>query len=367
MTKEPPASALTKPRGLYEQPDDWTEPGAHPVVPGVTRIPLRIPADGLKAVNVYVIEDGQRLLVVDSGWATPVTFFELSSSLDSMGREPGEIGRFAITHAHHDHYTHALELRTRFGCRVSLGRGEAHSIARYAVDGSSAHVANLRRAGATALAADYAALKERDTVEDDAPWGDPDFWLDHGTQLRVEDRALDVLATPGHTRGHVVFRDPQDGLLFAGDHILPHITPSIGYEAAPEDLPLSSYLASLRLVSDLPDTLLLPAHGPVVASTHVRVDELLQHHEERFAQVLARLEMGDSTAFEVARALRWTRQHRPLADLDITNRALAIMETKAHLDVLVTDGTVRVEDLDGTDHYEVRASRQRSGNTSVEE
>ena len=34
---------------------------------------------------------------------------------------------------------------------------------------------------------------------------------------------------PGHTPGHYVFADRADGLLFAGDHVLPTITPSIGF------------------------------------------------------------------------------------------------------------------------------------------
>ena len=38
----------------------WTEPGAWPVAPGVHRIPLPLPMDGLRAVNVYVIETERR-------------------------------------------------------------------------------------------------------------------------------------------------------------------------------------------------------------------------------------------------------------------------------------------------------------------
>jgi hypothetical protein len=32
---------------------DWTEPGLFTVAPGVHRIPLPLPNDGLRAVNVY--------------------------------------------------------------------------------------------------------------------------------------------------------------------------------------------------------------------------------------------------------------------------------------------------------------------------
>ena len=39
---------------------DWQEPGAHPVAPGIHRIPLPLPQDGLRAVNVYAVTAGSR-------------------------------------------------------------------------------------------------------------------------------------------------------------------------------------------------------------------------------------------------------------------------------------------------------------------
>ena len=57
-----------------------------------------------------------------------------------------------------------------------------------------------------------------------------------------------MVATPGHTRGHVVFHDTGGGLLFAGDHVLPAITPSIGFEPVLSDDPLGAFLGSLTLM-----------------------------------------------------------------------------------------------------------------------
>ena len=39
-----------------------------PVAAGVHRIVCPLPDDGLKAVNVYAIEDGDGLALVDTGW-----------------------------------------------------------------------------------------------------------------------------------------------------------------------------------------------------------------------------------------------------------------------------------------------------------
>ena len=43
------------------------------------------------------------------------------------------------------------------------------------------------------------------------------------------------------TRGHMAFEDPQGGLLFTGDHIVPRITPPIAFERVPEELALRSH------------------------------------------------------------------------------------------------------------------------------
>ena len=47
----------------------WSEPGAYEVADGVHRIPLPLPMDGLKAVNVYVLETEEGLTLIDGGWA----------------------------------------------------------------------------------------------------------------------------------------------------------------------------------------------------------------------------------------------------------------------------------------------------------
>jgi hypothetical protein len=37
-------------------------------VPGIYRIPLPLPFDGLRAVNAYAIETADGLVMIDSGW-----------------------------------------------------------------------------------------------------------------------------------------------------------------------------------------------------------------------------------------------------------------------------------------------------------
>jgi glyoxylase-like metal-dependent hydrolase (beta-lactamase superfamily II) len=338
---------------LPEQPADWTEPGAYPVAPGVYRIPVPLPFDALRAVNVYALDDPDGVVLIDSGWAMDQTEKALAEGLRHLGCDLTDIAQIAVTHAHGDHYTQATRLREAFGSRVRLGRGEQASIERL-IEGDSGFSDRgdqLRRYGAAELLErlEQWAGQRHDRVE--LPWAPPDAWLDDGDEIPLVNRTLDVIATPGHTQGHVVLRDAPAGLLFSGDHILPHITPSIGFEAVVTATPLRDYLESLRLVKDLPDTVLLPAHGPPTPSVHRRVDELLAHHEVRLAAAYREVQRGASTAYQVAGALRWTRRERTLDDLDIFNQLLAVTETGAHLDVLVLQGELTRTEADGIYTY----------------
>jgi glyoxylase-like metal-dependent hydrolase (beta-lactamase superfamily II) len=143
-------------------------------------------------------------------------------------------------------------------------------------------------------------------------------------------------------------------MMFAGDHVLPHITPSIGFEAAPRRLALGDYLRSLRRTLALPDSRLLPAHGPVTGSTHDRVNELLAHHDLRLAETRQAVQAGRATAYEVAKAIRWTRRQRLFSELDPVSQFLAANETAAHLAVLAIRGQLTHEvSADGIDLYQL--------------
>ncbi len=328
----------------------WTEPGAWPVAPGIHRIPLPLPMDGLQAINVYVLETEEGLTLIDGGWALEVSRAALIDALHGIGKSLKDIRAFLVTHAHRDHYTQAVTLRAEVGARVSLGGGERIALERMHehAGGDSPFVPLLRRAGAPDLAADWAA--HRDPIRPEH-WEYPDTWLETDQRITVGERELSAVSTPGHTRGHYVFADTDQSLLFAGDHVLPTITPSVGFEGVPGELPLAAFLSSLAKVRSLPDLRLLPAHGPVGMSSHARVDELLEHHDQRLDLCLRALGTGEQTAYQVAVQLPWTRQDRALSELDPFNAGLATMETRVHLELLVARGQVTVSEGDGQDVF----------------
>jgi glyoxylase-like metal-dependent hydrolase (beta-lactamase superfamily II) len=339
----------------------WTKPEVEDLGGGVFRIPLPLPIEGLKAVNVYAITDPGGVDLIDAGIALGPARERLTEALREIGYELGDIRNFFVTHIHVDHYSLAVELRRTFHNVISLGEDERANMAatRELLSGSWGPnrffgVDSLRRLGASELASRLSALERHGPAVVD--WEDPDHWLADGTDLDLRTRTLRAIHTPGHTRGHLVFHDAASEIMFAGDHVLPYITPSIGFEAAGNRMALRDYLTSLARTLALPDARLLPAHGPVMSSTHDRVNELLAHHDTRLAETFDAVRAGHATPYEVARAIKWTRRQRLYSDLDLFAQVQALNETAAHLEVLALRGQLTREvSPEGADLYQVAA------------
>jgi glyoxylase-like metal-dependent hydrolase (beta-lactamase superfamily II) len=331
---------------------EWQKEGVYQVSQGVYRVPLPLPSDGLRAVNVYILADDNSVTLIDSGWANEQSRGLLISALHALELAPHAIDRFLVTHMHRDHSEQAMAFRRDFGTKFALGRREygAITVSREKTrDAYSGQLDWLRVLGAGDIAAEL--LNARPLVDARPVLEFPDVWLEAGDLAIRSGRVLVAVPTPGHTRGHFVFHDHDAHLLFAGDHVLPTITPSIGFEAPLSDNPLGEYLASLALVRARPDARLLPAHGPVAQSVHSRIDELLHHHARRLDLCVSALDSGCRTAHEVAERLRWTRRDRQLAELDVFNAMLAVSETGAHLSLLVSQGRAAFTLEDGIRRY----------------
>lgn len=322
--------------------------------PHVVRIPLPLPLTDLSVVNVYAILGNDGVTLVDSGWADDPSEAVLIQALDQLGFTPGDVRRIVVTHAHWDHYSRAIDWQRRYGTTVMIGRGERHSIEAFdeRTRAYPMQAQLLVAAGAPDLAQTIADFP-LEPYERNVPFGPPDVWLDGGDHIDCGGIDLVARATPGHTRGHLVYEDQQAGLAFTGDHILPRITPSIALERAPEALPLRSYLSSLRLFLDLPDASMLPSHGAITASVKARAHELLDHHRDRLERARDLVAAGNSTAYQVARQMLWTRHERTVDELGPVHGMTAILEMLAHLELLVAREVLERVESAGVSHYAV--------------
>lgn len=327
---------------------EWDTNGPEVVAPGVHRIPLPLPGDGLRAVNVYAIEDGNGVALIDAGSGGTRSLVTLKDGLAGFGATLADVAVVLATHGHYDHYGLTRRIHEASGAVVALGEDERGLLdaviepERYRQSMEHRRVW-LTRHGAGSVIASHDRL-EQDKGHQAPPqlrWRPPARWLADAEEVRLQTRTVRVHATPGHTRGHVVYHDHANRLLFAGDHVLPHITPSLGFEPFPDGNALAEFLDSLAQVRDLEAHLVLPGHGPVFSDLSGRVDELIAHHRTRLGICVAVLSVGGArSAKAVADRMMWTRRERAFADLDPFNRMLAVTETVAHLELLVRDGHV---------------------------
>jgi glyoxylase-like metal-dependent hydrolase (beta-lactamase superfamily II) len=85
-------------------------------------------------------------------------------------------------------------------------------------------------------------------------------WLHGGEKIDLGGRALEVIATPGHTPDSISLWDAANGLLFTGDMYYPG--PIFLYRPETD---LDAYEASITKMAALKAKLLLPAHNVPVA------------------------------------------------------------------------------------------------------
>lgn len=336
------------------QPNDWMEPGLYPIAEGVYRIALPLPLKDLSVVNSYLFVSGSDVILIDPGFASTETERLLTQALGQLGLSWEDVGRTISTHTHWDHYSQAVALRDKYKIPVSIGTEEHHTVDAESLNEGyfSRQLKRLHTCGAVLLAQEVEQLPA-EPHEIGVPFGIPDSYLKQDDRIALGDRELIIHETPGHTRGHVIIQDPANGLQVTGDHILPRITPSLGLELRPEAFPLTSFMSSLHGSLQLPDAVMLPAHGSVTGSVHARAKELLAHHQERLDAITNRVEAGSSTALEIAVDLRWTRRERTLDEMSPVHQMMAVLEVAAHLDTLTLEGLLRDQEIDQISHYAI--------------
>jgi glyoxylase-like metal-dependent hydrolase (beta-lactamase superfamily II) len=145
------------------------------------------------------------------------------------------------------------------------------------------------------------------------------------------------LFTPGHTDDHLCLFDPEAGVLLAGDHVLPTITPHIS--GLIEDDPLARYMDSLDRIAAFPDVrVVLPAHGHPFSDLPGRVEEIKEHHEERLARLVAICaDAGWASVEELSHRLFAPKAWGSMAE----------SETYAHLEHLRARGQAQARTEDG--------------------
>lgn len=281
----------------------WDQPAA-----GVFRLRIPLALTSPDHINCYVLRDPSGDVLVDTGMIGSEV--ALDSGLLAIGANPD---RVLATHGHIDHWG----LATRFSDRIMV-----HPACKDSFD----FVAQDHRADRSAAAGGSPFSSEMERVF--SRYRQQVSGIPDRVPIAEGDRIgkWRVLWTPGHAPGHVCLLRELDGVLIAGDHLLPGFTPNIQPSTQRDDA-LSDYLDSLRRMHEIEVRLVLPGHGEPFTNASARANQLLDHHQARLDTLESALTHGPATLESLTTDLfRATTRSE--------DRMLATMETFAHLEYL---------------------------------
>lgn len=311
---------------------------------GIHLIPAPLPFNSPPWVNVYAIEAGDGILMIDCGTDWEPGRVAIRHGFDTLGLEESSVHTLVVSHLHPDHVGMSGRLVREWGCRFVMHERAKGLVDRY--NDTPGYVERLRRIARAhgvpqSIVAAASGVERPDYMP---PIDPPDHVVEDGDHIDLGGgRSLAVVHTPGHEPAHICVRDSRSGILFSGDHILPRISPVIMYD---EDLvdPLGDYMASLRKLIGMSIGLTYPAHGTLIDRGDERALQILLHHDRRLGDMSALVRSQPSTAWTVM-----TQSFRP--NLDPLQARLAFLETVSHLEHLRLTGRITAEQSEGSVTY----------------
>ena len=310
------------------------------VIPGLYQIRLQVPIRSLGYVYAYFVRSNEDNLLIDTGWPSKDSFFELETSLAEIGVSLRQIRTVVISHLHPDHFGLAEQIKDLApNSKLVIHRADAALILddydEYKGFVSELHVW-LSEHGTPPEELQAMLDASTEMLNYFRP-PKPTTIVSGGEILRVGDKwNFEIIPTPGHTIGTICLYERMSKVLFSGDHVLPTITPNVSLGPYYKGDSLGDYLESLDRVNELDVDLVLPSHEFVFSNLKKRVIEIKSHHDERLNDAMSVLEKasdyGLMSGYQVASKLKW--HSGEWGDLGAWERRAAVMETLAHLEYL---------------------------------
>lgn len=163
---------------------------------------------------------------------------EVDRLLAVAGQMGARVEKVWLTHGHLDHASGAMEVKRRTGAVIE----GAHPEEAFWLDQIGEQ---SKRFGAEGQGEDVT----------------PDRWLDDGDTVEVGGCVFDVIFTPGHTPGHVVFYNEPTRLAFVGDVIFQGSIGRTDFPRGDHQALIASITGKLWPLGD--DVRFVPGHGPM--------------------------------------------------------------------------------------------------------
>jgi glyoxylase-like metal-dependent hydrolase (beta-lactamase superfamily II) len=291
--------------------------------------------------NIYVIDDGDQLILVDTGSGREESNAGLLAGFEALGEKMGrpvslaDLDLILVTHGHVDHFgglpfvrqftdapigVHILDRRilSHYEERVIVA---ARRLERF-LEGAGVSVAHRDDLMQMYL---FAKGVYRSTPVQ--------FLLDEVTPVA----GIEAIHVPGHCPGQVCLR--VDDILLTADHVLSRTTPHQAPESITMNMGLGHYLDALDKIAGVEGVrLALGGHEEPIEDLAGRVAEIRKLHEYRLQRLLD-ICSGEPLAIrEISREM-FGRQHS-------YHILLALEETGAHVEYLYQRGELVAANLD---------------------
>jgi glyoxylase-like metal-dependent hydrolase (beta-lactamase superfamily II) len=311
------------------------------VRPGIFWARLALPFR-LDHVNIYLVEDGAGLALIDTG----IDNHASRAAWDALLAGPlagRKLTRIIATHFHPDHIGLAGWLCERFDLQLAMSQTE------YLI------ALNIRLDPQGLRSEPYRSFYRSHGLGDEAT----EVLLSNGLQylrmvsqpprtflrliaeerVRIGSREFEVMTGAGHSPEQVMLYSAADNLILSADQILAKISPNVSVEAMdPDGDPLGIYLRSLeKLKAVLPeDVLVLPGHNLPFVGLRTRANELIAHHEARCFAILEACKVEPQTVADLVPVIFGRRIDDP------HQLVFAFGEALAHVNAMIRGERLRV-------------------------
>ncbi|MCZ2260144.1 MBL fold metallo-hydrolase [Sporosarcina sp. G11-34] len=297
-------------------------------------------------VNSFLIK-GDALSLVDAGPKTPEAYEALKYGLKEAGYTFNDIEQVILTHHHPDHmgWIDAFDNAEVLGHAYNnfwLKRDEA-----FFNYHDQFYLDRLIEEGVPEKYLGWVKKMKRSVdLMGERPL---DRIITEGDALPGH-HGWTVLETLGHAQSHVVFWNEQTRAMIGGDLVLEKVSsnPLIEPPINPSDdrpRSLLQYNESLKRILEMPVDVIYGGHGEEVRNAHPLIEKRLVKQQERAMKVLAMMDNGPRTIFELTKELFPAVYEKELG--------LTLSETIGQTDYLVANGFIHeTMGEGGVYHYE---------------
>ena len=300
--------------------------------PDIYNIYVPLPNNPLKNLNCYVVKTPEKNLIIDTGFNLKECYDALSTGLKELDIDISKSEMF-LTHMHSDHtglapfimnsdsviYISKIDYEllnsdsAEFSWDALYRKFMSEGFPKEAIE-------NLHKSNPAEAYAPEKGFKAV-TVKD-------------GDKINIGGYEFTCIFTPGHTPGHMCLYLESEKLMFLGDHVLFDITPNITFWTSVRDS-LKDYLQSLDKIRTYDVKTALPAHRTSSKDFYVRIEEIIQHHNQRLDECFNIVKNNPGmNAYDIAGFMKWSMRGKNWQEFPMHQKWFAVGECIAHLDYL---------------------------------